>query len=620
MVKLLEVISYNDYEIVNEEETPDASRRPPVGTIMSAGGNTYEFKGAMWVKINSDGSDGRPASRDIRAELDAQWDEVRRNPAGSADDMESARRGRVNVEARAALWTSNNTNHFVKVGSHAFKFDTEDAAKDFMRTWNRGNSTVRTDMLEQFGNRRVGAGTRFAEGWRSAGFQSIDEAIDRMPFVRTILANRFVQSVFKVFEVFGWSTLLLQTHVVNVAYWKDLADKGELTQQEAEDLIMSSQAAFGAQVTVLLLAMFRSGRQIRLFLSGARVITNMWAAVAASTGVGIPGALALIAARETAFFLVQYLLTRPAIQRKLAETISSFLDYTIIRFAVESLAGITGAGLGVASRALDDIGLGFENLIRDGGWEYTPKDQEDVTQAFASTEWAKLIFQDVLFPPDRNFEVPYIATGERRRLLQSKLGSMFRITFESQSDAELGTPSNPKPMSSQQLGQLRDHVFVFSSTEYERLKDTHEVVAISDVMGQRPGGSNEMTFLAPTPEALASGQPLPEPDNVLFTSSGQMIERPAPQDASGDNIVRIAQDAIDSVPADPSTSPRRGYESGQDTQQELPSYLQRGNDVSAMRNAQANADAYGDMGDDMPRLAGPDTIVGRTISRNQRRR
>jgi hypothetical protein len=93
-------------------------------------------------------------------------------------------------------------------------------------------------------------------------------------------------------------------------------------------------------------------------------------------------------------------------------------------------------------------------------------------------------------------------------------------------------------------------------------------------MGAVPGGSNQELYLAPTPQALASGKPIPMPDNRVLTRSGAKIERDSDQDATQDPIVDIAQDAIDSVGPDPSTSPRRGYERGQDIQQELPSYLQ----------------------------------------------
>ena len=534
----------------------DTPGRPPAGTQLDLDGKTYEFRGRMWVEVNTDGSYGRPAGRAAQTELNGFWEETRGRPQGSVEEMDSARRGNVDLETRARYWTgSSDRGFFVKIGSHAFKFESQGQADRFIESWNAADRTARRGLVDRFVNARLGAGGRFVEGWRSGGFQSLEDAIDRIPGARTILNSRALGFVFRIFEIFGWSTALLHSHVANVAYWKDQVSQGELSESDAEDLIMSSQAALGAQITILCTNMFRSVRRIRLFISGARVISNMWAAVMAGTGVGLPGAIALIAARETGFFLIQWMLTRPSFQRKIAEFVAGFLDYTIARVLIESLAAITGQGLAALSAALDEVGLGFDNLIRDGGWEYSPSESAS-QDVYASTEWAKLVFQDVLFPPDRNFEVPYIPTGERRRLLQSTLASMYDLQFEADSEGdptqELGTPENPRPIASGQLGMINDYVFAFSQNEYQRLRDTHEVVVLNDVMGQRPGTDNQLLFLAPTAETLANGQNIPTNDNPVITSSGQLIDRPEPENdndsgLSVDDIADIANTAIDNA-------------------------------------------------------------------------
>lgn len=548
----------------SDTETP---RRPPAGTQMDLDGKTYEFRGRMWVEVNADGSYGRPAPRAVGNELNGLWEEVRGNPQGSPDDMESARTGNVDLDKNARYWTGSDNRHFVKIGSHAFRFESSAAAERFIEQYNEATRTNRQSIVDNVADRRLGAGGRAVNGWRAGNYNNLDEALERIPGIGPILQSRTMGFVFRVFEIFGWSAALLQSHVANCAYWKNQASEGEITEEEAEDLILSSQAALGAQITVLTLNMFRSVRRLRMFISGARVLTNMAAAIMAGTGVGLPGAIALIAARETGFFLIQWMLTSPAVQRKVAEWVASFLDYAIMRTIIESLAGITGQALAVASSALDNIGLGFDNLLRQGGWEYAPSDRE-TGEVYASTEWAKLVFQDVLFPPDRNFQVPYIPPGERRRLLQSTFASMYDLTFD-ESDAEgdanqeLGTPENPRPVSSGQAGMLREYVFAYTPENYDRLKDTHEVVVLNDVMGQRPGGENQILLLMPTAQAISAGG-VPQTDVPVITRSGQLIDRPEQEPTGGnsvDDIVNIASDAIDS--ADSVNSGGPGFRSGQ---------------------------------------------------------
>ena len=95
-------------------------------------------------------------------------------------------------------------------------------------------------------------------------------------------------------------------------------------------------------------------------------------------------------------------------------------------------------------------------------------------------------------------------------------------------------------------------MFLYTPEMADKLKDTHELVAVSDRAGSRPGGENQELYLAPTPQALASATgpeaaSIPMPTNRVVTRTGTRIERDTTQDPTQDPIVKIASDAINAT-------------------------------------------------------------------------
>lgn len=143
----------------------------------------------------------------------------------------------------------------------------------------------------------------------------------------------------------------------------------------------------------------------------------------------------------------------------------------------------------------------------------------------------------MIFPPDmEKIKVPYLIVGDRPEAIFNALD-----IDPSERPAE---DLNPKTMSSGQLGQLSDYVFPYSTEMADRLKDTHEIVAVSDRMGAIPGGSNQELYLAPTSQALASGNPIPMPDNRVLTKTGAKIEREPTQEPTQQPIGALSNQEI----------------------------------------------------------------------------
>ena len=121
-----------------------------------------------------------------------------------------------------------------------------------------------------------------------------------------------------------------------------------------------------------------------------------------------------------------------------------------------------------------------------------------------------------------------------------------------------GTVDQPREVTRLLVGDLKDYVFKYSSGKAEELKDTHDVVFISD-FGNR---DRDNLLLLPMPSAMANKSALPtNTDGPLFTRQGFPIETPdnaadttvdttvddAKKGASVDNIASTASSAIDAA-------------------------------------------------------------------------
>ena len=123
-----------------------------------------------------------------------------------------------------------------------------------------------------------------------------------------------------------------------------------------------------------------------------------------------------------------------------------------------------------------------------------------------------------------------------------------------------GTANQPREVSRLLVGNLKDYVFKYSPEKAEELKDTHDVVFISD-FGNR---DRDNLLLLPMPSAMANKSALPtNTDGPLFSNQGIPLDQPdaadaandakvdpvgnAKKGASVDNIASTASNAIDAA-------------------------------------------------------------------------
>lgn len=520
-MKLAELLS--EEKIIIKEQAVEI----PNLTTLSLGNVDYKWNGTTWVNA----TDGKSAPSRVVSKLTSNFKLL--NPGKAVFDP--ARTTAVQVGDR----------FIVNLKDQTFSFKKSKDADKFLRALRSGKSIPST--IKSFGNnvKEVSRGMwgKFNIGSAMTPAQ-IDDAVKNSKFLQRTFASNLFNGFFKLLGILGVEYWLFQSFIVNYDQVRatpvEEFEGGEAEKQELLDIITG---LFVAQAVAALLMVFRVVRAATLInLIRAPIRTIQLGAAATGAGT-IPSLISMIVT-EAAFWGAIYLLTRPAVQMAMAQYLVGTVAGSIFEFV--------GNTADVAAMTLDTITNGAfggatlrDALTFEGGVKKMP-----AGTAYASSEWAKLAFQDMIFPPDmEKIKVPYLIVGDRPEAIFNALD-----IDPSERPAE---DLNPKLMSSGQLGQLSDYVFPYTPEMADRLKATHEIVAVSDRMGARPGGSNQELYLAPTKEALASGMPIPMPDNRVLTRTGAKIERDSDQDTTQDPIVDIANNAINQADSGIGTSTGR---------------------------------------------------------------
>ena len=518
-MKLVELIS--EEKIIIKEE---AIKIEPL-TRLSVGGIDYKWN----EKTNQfvDAKTNNPAKASVAAKLKKTYKDLNAKPNFS--DPSKARAVPV------------NNGFLVNLKDQTFKFTTEKDANKFITKLKAGKSIptaikeFKPEAVKELGRN---AFNKFKIGVTMTAEQA-DDLISKSSRLTKIAASPYFTGFFKLLGILGINVALHKTYIINydqVASTPDSEFEGGAA--EKEELLDVITGLFVSQVILVTSMAFRVIRVVTLVNLIRTPIRAMQLGAAAS-GVGTVPSLITMIVTEAAFWGATYLLTRPGVQMKLAEYIAS-VGASVFFGAVGAAADTIAVSLNAATNGAFGGATLRDALTFKKGVKKMP-----TGTAYASSEWAKLAFQDMIFPPDmEKVKVPYLLLGDRTGAIYDAL----EIDPSQRPSAAL----KPKPMSSQQLGQLSDYVFAYTPEMADRLKDTHELVAVSDRMGARPGGENQELYLAPTPQALASaagpeGVSIPMPDNRILTRTGAKIERDTTQDPTQDPIVKTATDAINAA-------------------------------------------------------------------------
>lgn len=211
------------------------------------------------------------------------------------------------------------------------------------------------------------------------------------------------------------------------------SDDADLLQynQELRDILV---AQITIQVLIILKIIFSNAKLFNKALSGIKWTVRAAQAGAASTGVGaIPSAISLLVS-EAGWLIAGWAITRPGVQLAMAEWFHGTLMGSVL-----GGAGSLAVGAFTALDAALDGEYGTGALRRGLGWEGQGDAIGDAEEkeVVGSSEWAKLVFRGLLFPPSREkVKVPYIAPEQRATLLRQALGLTEEPTDDPAADVE----------------------------------------------------------------------------------------------------------------------------------------------------------------------------------------
>ena len=279
----------------------------------------------------------------------------------------------------------------------------------------RTMTTTNGGRLRTFASGMFNAANRMAQRGSYLTIASLENARVIGPTLRTINNSRWWKTFFRCLGALGL-TVSLYTSIIGVI--NDIeteADRGEMTNEEALELRNILLGQLTIQVLAFWVSVFRSARSVSRVISIIRWGVRAAQGATAATGVGIPFALGSFLLTEAGFWAIQYIITSPTIQRAIAEWLQGNMFGDIV-----GVVGMgTAAAINVANEVFDGQ-YGTGALRRAIGFE-EGQNEEVAGEVYASSEWAKLVFHNLLFPSNERILVPYISPDRREQLINEKL-------------------------------------------------------------------------------------------------------------------------------------------------------------------------------------------------------
>ncbi len=193
---------------------------------------------------------------------------------------------------------------------------------------------------------------------------------------------------------------------------EEISRGGENLQelQATRNIMQGQLVAYWTVALVGFLSRVGSAKQlirlVKIPLRGLQLAT-------AATGVGAPAAFVSLIISESLWIVIPILLSSPAVQRYIAELLVNTMFGDILEYVGQGFEATTG----MAARALDgNFGTGALAKAVSG---FDPTETQAATgEYYGESEWAKLVFGPLLFPPSQqSMLVPYIPSERRQALL-----------------------------------------------------------------------------------------------------------------------------------------------------------------------------------------------------------
>lgn len=287
--------------------------------------------------------------------------------------------------------------------------------------------------------------------------------VDQINATRHPKAYRLLNS--RAFRVFGGllsaflvSEQLRYAMVTNIATFEEEAVNGDITQAEFFDKVQVAWGLYAIEVSAVMLATLAVAANRLRVIRAIRNVVRLGQLAVAGTGVGFVPSLISAVVTEVGFQALMYAVTNPAVQRAIVDWIVEWGNSTLIGGIVMETVQGAGAAYQAASAELDAVTgglLGSENAFASSGAAaaagFTDPGALEVAgvsgDAYATAEWARLVFQDLLFPPGFSLEarrVPYFTRGQREIMMAEDFGALTDVPSENEQPLPTG-PQNGRP-------------------------------------------------------------------------------------------------------------------------------------------------------------------------------
>ena len=386
-------------------------RIPEIDTTADIDGKTYKWRGSMWTEVKPDGTNGRPAPAGVGRQLTAQW----RTSTPIPQSVFKLTPGVQQIGDRRFMVTLPDQTTVVETDSIA------DANKIQARVDDLGDKSPRQISAAIKTDIDSGAlkSTKFTRSWslgRSirnmniADFEKMQRA--KNSIVGKLLASRMFRIVL---GLAGNAAMIIgmvaEIEKVQIEIEEAETNGGDVQRLQDIKSILVGQtvAAFAAQV----ITMLGRTRTVKALLTPIRAVIRGGQVATALTGVGAPAAFLSLIVSEALWIVIPLILSTSSVQRWLAEII---VDSTFKDIFVSTGRTVTGV-VGAANQSLGGrFGTGALDKALNG---FDPTESQAATgEYYSESEWAKLVFGPLLFPPSQeSMLVPYIPNERRVALL-----------------------------------------------------------------------------------------------------------------------------------------------------------------------------------------------------------
>lgn len=249
------------------------------------------------------------------------------------------------------------------------------------------------------------------------------DALEKLPAIGPTLRKLFnspvARGITRVIAVLPLSIVgffYQQMQVIN-----DLEIEAQERPEDSQELVELRNILVAQNTATMLVMCYQITKSTSLFNRALQRIKWTVRAVqgaAAGTGVLAVGSALSFLVTEASWLIAGWIITSPTVQRAVAEWIQQTWASVVFNLVGGALVASVGTldtlldGEFGTGELRDSLGFGRREARPEGDGEYT-----------STSEWAKLVFHGLLFPPDREqLLVPYIGPEQRATLLRQTMG------------------------------------------------------------------------------------------------------------------------------------------------------------------------------------------------------